>query len=546
VQPDRSDGFAGWRVFRPLAAANLLMLGAAIGLRVWRLDNVPGMNGDEAWYGVLARTIADGRAATWLTPTGNPVNPFYVGPLVLVHLLAEPSVVVLRSVAAASGILALGLNYWLCRKVFGQPAAAISTLTLAVLPINIAYSRFGWDASQTLLATLPVLYFAMAAARGGPGAWRALSTSAGALVAAVLVHPTNIFLAPLVVAAGVRASSRKEIWRRFLRLPGSARVALSAAFVLLTAGLAWLGRSWVVVAAQRLADPDEILEFVNRFQRLFTGATIYQFIPGGFGSVGSRSPSLAIYDLLGLAVLSAAVALLIGRARQKPESLDSTLLSGWAASLAVFYLVAGPQALAPHWERYAIWLVGPTSLIIARSATEWLRQADGAQRRALLLVTVGWLITGSFYWNYFQAFYTTGGTSHQTFRTGPVEPKTAAIEHIVHHRADDSTQWIVTSTWWSYWPLTYLARTDHALEVVWADRAWSDPRVVTNAAAGRVWVVEFAGSDEAVAGLSALRTASASARMGDEAPLPHQVQAFTFDYAGRAVLSIVRTEPSSR
>ena len=175
-----------------------------------------------------------------------------------------------------------------------------------------------------------------------------------------------------------------------------------------------------------------------------------------------------------------------------------------------------------------------------------MRQADGAKRRALLLVTAGWLITGSFYWNYFQAFYTTGGNSHQTFRTGPVEPKSAAIEHIVHHRSDDSTQWIVTSTWWTYWPLTYLATTDHGLEVLWADRAWSDPGVATNAAAGRVWVVEFAGSDEAVAGLSALRTASASARMGDEAPLPHQVQAFTFDYAGRAVLSIVRTKPSSR
>ena len=38
-------------------------------------------------------------------------------------------------------------------------------MLLAVLPVNIAYSRFGWDTSQTLLATLPAVYLPLLAAK---------------------------------------------------------------------------------------------------------------------------------------------------------------------------------------------------------------------------------------------------------------------------------------------------------------------------------------------------------------------------------------------
>ena len=91
--------------------------------------------------------------------------------------------------------------------------------------------------------------------------------------------------------------------------------------------------------------------------------------------------------------------------------------------------------------------------------------------------------------------------------------------------------------------ITPTALTDHYI-VVGYGRVGSVIGEALRATASPMLVIEERAA--AVAGLSALRTASASARMGDEAPLPHQVQAFTFDYAGRAVLSIVRTEPSSR
>ncbi len=94
------------------------------------------------------------------TPTGNWLNPFFFAPLVALHALVEPSFELLRITPFASGLLALVVNFFLCRRAFDLRTATISTVALAVLPINIAYSRFAWDASQSLLFTLPVVYVA--------------------------------------------------------------------------------------------------------------------------------------------------------------------------------------------------------------------------------------------------------------------------------------------------------------------------------------------------------------------------------------------------
>ena len=114
--------------------------------------------------------ILHGQALFVATPTGNVPNPLFLCPMVLLHLAMHPAIWVLRSVSLASGLAALAINAWLCCRVFDRSTAAISTLCLAILPVNIAYSRFAWDASQSLLATLPVLYLALAAVRFPPSA----------------------------------------------------------------------------------------------------------------------------------------------------------------------------------------------------------------------------------------------------------------------------------------------------------------------------------------------------------------------------------------
>ena len=75
--------------------------------------------------------------------------------------------------------------------------AVVSTVVLAVLPINIAYSRFGWDSSQSLLFTLPVVHLSLLAIRGPQGR-RWLAGAAAALAAATLV--TAVLFSLLLIA----------------------------------------------------------------------------------------------------------------------------------------------------------------------------------------------------------------------------------------------------------------------------------------------------------------------------------------------------------
>jgi hypothetical protein len=79
------------------------LLAAAVFLRCWQLGNIPGFNGDEAWYGVQAMRAVHGQGFQWLTPTGNPINAFFFVLLVGLHFFLPPSVLLLRTVALAGG-----------------------------------------------------------------------------------------------------------------------------------------------------------------------------------------------------------------------------------------------------------------------------------------------------------------------------------------------------------------------------------------------------------------------------------------------------------
>ena len=105
----------------------------------------------------------------------------------------------LRATAVASGLLALLVNFWLCSRVFGRKIAVVSTVVLAVLPINVAYSRLAWDASQSLLMTLPCIYLPLWAIVDARLRMRCSMATLAALALAIVVHPTNLFVAPIAI-----------------------------------------------------------------------------------------------------------------------------------------------------------------------------------------------------------------------------------------------------------------------------------------------------------------------------------------------------------
>src|SRR5262249_37814883 len=152
----------------------------------------------------------------------------------------------LRSVAVASGLAALVVNYLLCRRAFDMPTAIVSTMLLALLPVNIAYSRFAWDASHSLLATLPVLYLPLLGARRADPRLICIPALL-AYAAAILVHPTNVFAAPLLVAP-LACARRGQIVNFLQNTAISARSRHLAALGAIAAVLvyaAWRGLSQI-------------------------------------------------------------------------------------------------------------------------------------------------------------------------------------------------------------------------------------------------------------------------------------------------------------
>ena len=433
----------------------LAIVATGVLLRAWRLDHVPGVNGDEAWMGVQALRFLDGEPVAWFTPTGNLVNVFHLLPQIALHSLMPASVTALRLTVLISGILALILNYVLCRRTFGRRLATISTVILAVLPVNIAYSRFAWDASQSLLFTLPVVYGSLLAVRAAkPGRWLALA--AVAQLAALVVHPTNIFVTPILIVAVAaaywtaltkRLRSSSKAWRWWI-------VTLTAAGIAIPAGL--FLKHWLLIAGQRLADPVQMNQFVRNYVDFFSGNVVYQFIVGTQRDAAAIDTTL--YRLAAWFVVGC-VAVGVYRRLRHAGSRHRVLILGVVAMTFGFYLVAGPLAIAPGSERYGICLIAAAALVAAMGISWWIRPARRFATAAWL--AVAWVMLVAFHTNYSNVFLSSGGEAHRTFRTADVEPKLAASLEIGRQSSNSDPVCIIANQWWSYWPAFYFT---HHLE----------------------------------------------------------------------------------
>jgi len=122
------------RLFVAAMAATLLAI--AICFRVMRLSSVPGVSGDEGWWGVQAIAWCSGRPYETHTTSGNPVDLLLLVPLGLLHAIASPSFLVLRTIPAAVNLLALPLSFWLVRRVYGDTTAWLHGLFSTVMLLS--------------------------------------------------------------------------------------------------------------------------------------------------------------------------------------------------------------------------------------------------------------------------------------------------------------------------------------------------------------------------------------------------------------------------
>ncbi len=488
-----------------LLAANFAAIAAAaIVFRCHMLQNIPGLNGDEAWYGVRAWEMLHGENFSPRTPTGNLLNPLMFLPLVLLHACFRPSVLLLRIAPLLSGLAALAVNWWMCRRIFDRPTAVVATLILALLPIDIAYSRFAWDASQSLLATLPVWLFSLAAVRFPARRDAATAAAIACLVPAILVHPTNIFAAAAIAASMATAWRQWRIDRRRLAVLAVAAMALivwGTCMIKAKAGGALTDR------LRQLVLPGAHPHFTVLYANLFSGETVYHYIAGShswlrwpaLGSGGQIGIGAALVwtILLASAWRLAIFPIFLRRKRGcrgplAPADLaDRVLVAAWLLELAGFLVLAGPRGMIPSQERYAICLVAPAVLLAARGAAAWWAEAGRLKTPAALLACVlAWLTLADFQEHYFAFIERTGGQAHATFRTAAVEPKLAALDCILQRRTPGGV-WIAADSWWSYWPLKYFALGNRDVGVLAFEKAATEPEFMEAAKDGRAWGVEF-------------------------------------------------------
>jgi hypothetical protein len=530
-------------------------------LRCRDLGNLPGVNGDEAWYGVQAELLLHGDPVAWRTPSGNLLNPLFFLPQLAMHAMFEPSFAVLRATAVASGLLALLVNFWLCSRVFGRRIAGISTTVLAVLPVNIAYSRLAWDASQSLLVTLPCVYLPLWAIIDGRCKLRCSVAVLPALALAAIVHPTNLFVAPIAIACLSYA------WRRELLSVGRRTVGLwrkprnRIAFVVAMTGVLAAGifivnsnpklrRLWLWPAIARVANPHQYTEFMVNFGRLFSGAGSYEYLSGELtaptslaaGADGFRADCVPYDAAAWIVGILIAWGLLRAMRRSRPDLV--CLCVGFGASLLGFFLVAGPGALAPNFERYAIWMVGPTAILASVAIGAWQLRASTTTARlsAVIAISLAWCCLLGFQANCLGFIRQTGGRAHETFRTAAVEPKQAALASILAQSEPQENVRIVTSQWWIYWPMRYLSigrrPSDRDSRVVFELQTdASKSRMLLDPDGRRrvnVWFVEFTDS----AACNAIRNTASSGGI----PLREST---IDDFSGRPVLSLFEAGASN-
>ena len=482
-------------LFGVLLAANLAAIAAAaIVFRCRSLSNIPGLNGDEAWYGVRAWEMLHGGDFSLRTPTGNLLNPLMFIPAVLLHACFRPSVFLLRIAPLLSGLAALAVNWAMCRRIFDRATAVISTLILLLLPIDIAYSRFAWDAGQSLLATLPVWLFSLAAVRFPARRDAATAAAIVCLLAAVLVHPTNIFAAAAIAASTASGWRRQRLDRRRLAFWAVAALALlvwGTCLIKTHSGGHWTDR------LRQLVLPGECPHFSVSYANLFTGETVYQYIAGShswlrwpaFGSCGQIGVGAAlVWTILLAAAWRLGMVPVLARQKQgrppgdrRPlaptELADRVLVAAWILELAGFLALAGPWAMVPGQERYAICLIAPAVLLVARGAAVWQAKAGRLKMPAAVLACVlAWLALADFRQHYFAFIEQTGGRAHPTFRTAAIEPKLAALNYVLHRRAA-GVAWIAADSWWSYYPLKYFALGDPNVCIVTFKEAVSAPKL---------------------------------------------------------------------
>ena len=487
----------------------VILLGTAIAFRLMHLSTMPGVSGDEGWWGMNAIAWLDGRPYETHTTSGNPTDLFLLIPLAMVHAIAPPSFALLRAVPTAVNLLALPIAFWFTRRLFGSATAWIHTIALAIAPTAMAHSRLTQDPSQSILWTAIVVYVLLLGLAERRRAWVCLALALLVFPIALWTHPTNVFIAPFLalpiaaVLAPMIPASRRARALFAAAVLVVAIAALAIGWIVLgrvTASNEYLDKPWLAVVTARAVSPGQWLEFGVNYARLFNGVTIYHYFSGA-------RPVTWPFDAGFVAiVLTVAwgLAASIRREDGARRALDYGLVAAWGVTCLLFFAFAGPTALRPHAERWGLCLIVPGTLVLARGIAGWIETMPRMRLAAIAASSLAAAaVLAGFYVNFFREFATTGGRGHLTYVTSAIEPKQQALEHILGRAGGSDRIVIVSQQWWIWRPIAYLAARDARVAVSERlDFGEASDRALPGR---RLFLVEFAGLPELASALEWIR-----------------------------------------
>ena len=439
-----------------LVLVAVLVIGSAARL-VW-LDRLPGIDGDEAWYGVNVQVFRDGGVPFLRTGVGNALNPFHSLPLLGLSYVMPVGGALLRMPEVIWGILAVLLAYPLMSRAVGGRAAALISALLALSPTATAYSRFGWDPSGTPLACLLAIAFA----------WRQQPAAAAlSSVAAMMIHPTNVFVVPIVTSLfGPRVyrwyRSTTPALKRQLRIGAAIAVAIGIPAAL------WMLKTLarrpntsipsIEIVTGRALSPGAWFDTATGVVRLFSGISAVADIAGAPPAL-----STVVLDVVAAMVLLVPLVLALRTLVSAHEGRGAWMAAGVLTSLAAFHIVAGPTALGSGRERYGMVFLVPAIVLaaVAIDALSPTRPAVARTATALAAISFAALTLGG----YFMPLLAHGGHARAGLRTGTVEPKVAAFDFLSADAPSADAIEVIAEDWYLYWPMRYLAGQDKRFRV---------------------------------------------------------------------------------
>lgn len=437
-----------------------LIVALAVVLRLYALGCLPGIIGDEAWYGVQAQRLLAGTGGDLRTPTGNVPGLFQLGSLTLLHSFFQPSALLLRIPALISSLIAMGLAYAVGRRFFGPAAGMAALVLMACLPASIAYARFGWDPSHASMFVLAASYAALARRR-------LLSTLLFAL--GLANHPAALFAAPFLTLAFLGSVMERQGWRaafgQCLAFAGMLLLAILLGTVLSPAATHYLDISRSVA---RIADGSQWVAFSIGFLRLLSGETVYRFVAGqGFGS-WDVTIGLVTAGLLAVVVATGLLAI-----RRSADWMAAGVVAGWLASLISLFVVAGPWVFRPGLERFGVPMLAPTAMALA----VLLARCIPPNRKRLLqgvVAAVAVPMLAGFCYFYLQPLDRGAGRPRAGLWIGYPNLNRRAFEQ-VEAVAGPQPAVIVAEDWWIEWPIAYLANGSRFQVRAAGEPAPSDP-----------------------------------------------------------------------